>query len=425
MRSILWSSFATVLLAAGPAFAGGGSAGDVELGIYGGFDHPDNNGNTNPKNGALYGGRLGFFFTPNWSIEASGQRFTTKTEFDTFPGVPPIDIHIDSFRGNLFYNFLAGQMVRPFLTGGAGYQRFELVDNGKASNFEWNGGAGLRFFPTPHWNIRVEGRYVGTKIDEIQEAGTTFALETQNQHNIEGDLGISYLFGGTHVEPAAAVSEPPANQPPTVTCAAERSEILPGETVAVHATASDPDGDALSYEWSATGGHVTGTGPNATLDFTGATAPAAATVTVHVSDGHGHTATSDCAVSLSAPVKAAAEAVSCLAGGFPRNMSRLTNVDKACLDDVAQRLQSDPRASVTVIGYADARETSAQRIGEQRATAVKNYLVSERHIDAARITVRSAGSTKPVDTGTDAAAMGRNRRVEVWFVPEGATIPGQ
>src|SRR6266480_4341633 len=104
MRSILWSSFATVLLAAGPAFAGGGSAGDVELGIYGGFDIPDDYGNTHPKNGALYGGRLGYFFTPNWSIEASGQRFTTKTEFDTFPGVPDIDIHIDSFRGNLFYN---------------------------------------------------------------------------------------------------------------------------------------------------------------------------------------------------------------------------------------------------------------------------------------------------------------------------------
>ena len=123
MRSILWSSFATVLLAAGPAFAGGGSAGDVELGIYGGFDIPDDYGITHPKNGPLYGGRLGYFFTPNWSIEASGQRFTTKTEFDTFPGVPDIDIHIDSFRGNLFYNFLAGQMVRPFLTAGAGYQR--------------------------------------------------------------------------------------------------------------------------------------------------------------------------------------------------------------------------------------------------------------------------------------------------------------
>ena len=60
MRSILWSSFATVLLVAGPAFAGGGSAGDVELGIYGGFDHPDNYGNTNELLSKLMQG------APNW-----------------------------------------------------------------------------------------------------------------------------------------------------------------------------------------------------------------------------------------------------------------------------------------------------------------------------------------------------------------------
>jgi OOP family OmpA-OmpF porin len=77
---------------------------------------------------------------------------------------------------------------------------------------------------------------------------------------------------------------------------------------------------------------------------------------------------------------------------------------------------------VIVIGHADSHEKSAS-IAQRRADAVKEYLVKDRSIEASRITTSSAGATKPVDNGTDAAAQGRNRRVEVWFVPEGATVP--
>jgi len=54
---------------------------------------------------------------------------------------------------------------------------------------------------------------------------------------------------------------------------------------------------------------------------------------------------------------------------------------------------------------------------------VKEYLVKDRSIEGSRITTSSAGTTKPIDNGTDATAQARNRGVEVWFVPEGATVP--
>jgi outer membrane beta-barrel protein len=408
MRSTMLAWVAALLLAAGPAFAGGGERGDWELGIYGGYGWLDDYGTFHPQDHALYGGRIGYFFTPHWSVELSGQHLPTETEFRP-PGPPEANVQLTSGRLNGIFNFVPGSPVRPFLTVGAGYERTDVDTYLEKNDFGWNAGGGLRFFLTPHWSLRADGRFVGVQLGApIDEA----------QNNVEASLGLSWVFGGG-AEPAAVAE--PVNQQPTVTCASDRPEILPGESVRILATASDPDGDPLTYEWSTTAGRVAGAGTSATLDFTGATPPATATVTVRVSDGRGGAASSDCAVRLLEPVRPA-ESISCLAGGFPRNLSRLTNVDKACLDDVAQRLKADPRARVIVIGHADSRERTPETIAEQRAGAVKEYLV-QAGIEASRITTRSAAATKPLDTGTDAAAQVRNRRVEVWFVPEGARGP--
>jgi flagellar motor protein MotB len=216
---------------------------------------------------------------------------------------------------------------------------------------------------------------------------------------------------------------PPSNANPSVTCEIERSEILPGERVGVRAVASDPDGDTLTYEWSATAGSIIGTGPSVTFDSTGMTPPASSTITVRVADGRGGTAESTCPVRMGAAVAPKPEAIVCVSGGFPRNLARLNNVDKACLDDVASRLRQDPRSRVIIVGHADSGERNPEVIARQRAEAAKAYLVNERGVEEARITTRSAAATKPLDTGTDAAARARNRRVEVIFVPEGATAP--
>jgi outer membrane protein OmpA-like peptidoglycan-associated protein/opacity protein-like surface antigen len=409
MRITIVALVALLLVAASPAFAGGGEKGDWELGVYGGYGWLDDYGFFHPKDHFLYGARFGHFLSNHWSLEFSAQRLKTDTEPDIL-GMPVTDFKISSLRLNALYNLgEPGKAVRPFLTAGIGQEKTSVEDFGESCDFGWNAGAGLRLFLSPHVNLRMDGRYVRTKVgDAIDES----------QGNVEATLGLGLLFGGKKKEVAAApVEAPPANRPPTVSCAADRAETLPGETVGLHVTASDPENDPLTYEWSATGGRVTGTGATATLDFTGVNPPANATITVRVSDNHGNTATSDCAVRLLEPAKPAA-AVSCIAGGFPRNLSGISNVDKACLDDVAQRLSSDPRARVIVIGHADSHESSRE-IGQRRAEAVKAYLVRERSIDGSRITLRPAVR----DTGADAAAQTANRRVEVWFVPEGAAEP--
>jgi outer membrane protein OmpA-like peptidoglycan-associated protein len=261
------------------------------------------------------------------------------------------------------------------------------------------------------------------------------ALSWNLNFNDRGLGSGSKSWTGRHISigyhPGAACREvytppppppPPSNGNPTVSCSVERSNLLPGESTGVRASASDPDGDPLTYEWSATAGSVSGSGPAVTFNSAGMSAGASSTITVRVSDGRNGIGTANCPVSVAAP-KAPATTTTCTSGGFPPNRDRLNNVDKACLDDVASRLRQDPRSTVVIIGHADKGERTPEVIARKRAEAVKRYLTAERGVDASRISIRSAGASKPLDTGTSASARARNRRVDVIFVPEGATAP--
>ena len=70
-----------LLLALAPAMAeSGGEKGDWELGIYGGMGWLDDYDPLNPEDDILFGGRVGYVFTSNWSLEASDQMLDTETE---------------------------------------------------------------------------------------------------------------------------------------------------------------------------------------------------------------------------------------------------------------------------------------------------------------------------------------------------------
>jgi outer membrane protein OmpA-like peptidoglycan-associated protein len=216
---------------------------------------------------------------------------------------------------------------------------------------------------------------------------------------------------------------PPPNRPPTVSLDCVKETVLAGETTPCRATAADPDGDPLTYAWSTSAGKVAGTGPDAVFDSASVPCDTTVTVTVQVSDGRSGTAQATDTVRVICPERPKPEPVTCTSGGFPRNMSRLNNVDKACLDDLAARMRQDPRSRIVIVGHADKSEPNAEVIGRRRAEAIKTYLVKERGLDEARVTARSAAATKPLDTGTSAMARAKNRRAEVTFVPEGATLP--
>lgn len=106
------------------------------------------------------------------------------------------------------------------------------------------------------------------------------------QDNFRAGTGFVLRFGVPNPAP------PPApNRPPVAACSVNPTSVYAGsgDTVAVHVNASDPDNDPLTYSYSATGGAVEGTGPDARWNST-SVGVGSYTVNVKVDDGKGGTA---------------------------------------------------------------------------------------------------------------------------------------
>lgn len=88
------------------------------------------------------------------------------------------------------------------------------------------------------------------------------------------------------------------------------------------------------------------------------------------------------------------------------------------LNRVADTLQEYNQTIVEVAGHTDSVGTAAynQRLSEQRADAVGNYLVS-RGVNRGRLMITGAGATRPVASNATEAGRAENRRVEITLVP--------
>jgi outer membrane protein OmpA-like peptidoglycan-associated protein len=72
-------------------------------------------------------------------------------------------------------------------------------------------------------------------------------------------------------------------------------------------------------------------------------------------------------------------------------------------------------SQVRVMGFADSRGNKGynKELSEQRAEAVKSYLVKNGNIEATRISVEPMGEAAPVASNATAAGRQENRRVEI------------
>ena len=225
-----------------------------------------------------------------------------------------------------------------------------------------------------------------------------------------------------------------AFEPPTISCSARPSTLLPGYTSTITAVGVSPQNRPLTYSYSATAGTITGTGTTAAFSSTGAPTGTVG-ITCSVSDDKGQSATANTSLTITAPyVKPVPRTEAQCSISFTKNEKMPTRVDneaKACLDQVSEALKSDSTATLVVVGESTATEKAktakeevaakknkhleVEEFAAQRAVNTKAYLVEEANgIDASRIVVRE-GTTD-------------GKTVEDYLVPSGATfdadVPG-
>ena len=96
---------------------------------------------------------------------------------------------------------------------------------------------------------------------------------------------------------------------------------------------------------------------------------------------------------------------------FDYDSAELSNDAKLILDKQSRFLRANTDMTFTIEGHCDERGTRQYylALGEQRATAVRDYLVIQG-IDPDRIKVISYGKEKPAVVGSNGMAWSKNRR---------------
>jgi len=210
-----------------------------------------------------------------------------------------------------------------------------------------------------------------------------------------------------------------AFQLPTISCSASPSSLNAGELSTITTSAVSPQNRPLTYSYSSTAGSISGISSTGTLATAGAS-PGPIAVTCNVVDDKGNTASSTTSVDVIAPppppVAAAPIASSLCSVSFERDVKRPTRVDneaKACLDDIAVALQRSSDAKLALVGNGDSKEQARKsnkqsNYAAERAVNTKDYLVTDKGIDASRIAVY---------TSTDNA-----RTVTTTLLPTGSVL---
>jgi hypothetical protein len=192
-----------------------------------------------------------------------------------------------------------------------------------------------------------------------------------------------------------------AFEPPTVSCSADPSTVLSGDSSAITAIGISAQNRPLTYSYSSTAGSVSGSGSTATLATTGA-ALGLISVTCSVLDDKGSNASSVTSVTIAAPAAPPSPSVSEMCSiqfeRDPRRPARVDNEGKACLDQVALSLEHSSDARLALIGNASSAEKGGSKLASERAINTKAYLVKEKGIDSSRITVYTGSQDGKVVT---------------------------
>lgn len=365
----------------------------------------------NLKDRPVYGGRIGYNFTPHWGIEGTvefanssvddqGLRGTKEGQF-TFPAD---DVDLFFYHVDAVYHFMPEGKLNPFIVAGVGGAHY----NPKISTRDmaaFNVGVGAKYWLTDHIALRADLRdYMVTEI--VQE---TF-------HNIGATVGITVAFGGrerpvpaqaerVEAKPEPVVVPPPAA--PTVSISASPATIERSQCAQLAWTTTGASSASIDQG-------IGRTDPNGFREV----CPFNTTQYTVTAIGEGGTRKASTTLTVNPPPKEVVKLIILEDEHFEFDKSTLTEIGVAIMERNVLVFRENPELKVRIAGYASASGTEEynQKLSERRAKTVQEYLIKEGGVAPGRMTTIGYGETRPatyepIPSDIESKAAKSNRRV--------------
>jgi len=239
------------------------------------------------------------------------------------------------------------------------------------------------------WNVPTRGRS-SAYTDEPDVMGDYYDL----QFRIGYHPG-AHVYAPPSPPPPAPPTPlpPPQNRPPTVRARCEPCTVEVGKTSTVTADGQDPDGDTLTYRWSAPAGRFANQADRQTT-WTAPQQEGAVPATVTVDDGKSGTASASVTIQVVRPAPVVELNFEDVYFDFDRSTLRPEAL--RLLDDAVTRLQANAGKNIVIEGHTCNIGTAEYNLalGDRRANSVREYLMS-RGVPASRMESRSYGEERP------------------------------
>jgi outer membrane protein OmpA-like peptidoglycan-associated protein len=285
----------------------------------------------------------------------------------------------------------------------------------------WSGDPVTATISTQYFNPKHEITYQWSGSGgKISGTGTTGNIDTTGlapgSYNVTG-TATDVKEKKNNVASCNAAFTVKQPHPPVVSCLASPTTVAIGESATITMTASDPQGWPLTYNWTNSGGTMSGSGTSVTVTATNADAGNTITASGTATDARANLSAS-CTGSVNVPAVQKCTTIEdwgeCTFEKNPKKPWRVDNDCKDTLDKLSLRLQQMPNGKLDIVGYTNQEESvNVQQLGSQRSVNVKYYLTTDgpNKVDASRVQPRQGGAN--------------GQAAHFYFVPEGNLCGGQ